>query len=148
MSLEGDYDDANVFALLVAGKIPCARIFEDDRTLAFLDIHPQSQGHALVISKWSRARNILEIEPDALCEVMRTVRRVAAALRATLRPDGLQIAQFNGSDAGQTVFHLHVHVIPRWKTQPAGQHHMVQAAAADPAELAALAERIVANIAS
>ena len=146
MSLDGDYDDTNVFALMVAGKIPYARIFEDERTLAFLDIQPQSRGHSLVISKWSRARNILEIEHEALREVMGTVQRVATALRATLAPDGLQIAQFNGGDAGQTIFHLHVHVIPRWQGDPIGLHRPATSKAGDPAELAALAERIAANI--
>ena len=114
MSLDGAYEDNNIFARIIRGELPCAKIFEDDTTLAFLDIAPQSTGHALVVSKWSRARNILEVEPRAIGEVMATVTRVARALRGALNPDGIHVAQFNGGDTGQSVFHLHVHVVPRW----------------------------------
>lgn len=140
MSLDGQYDEGNVFALILAGKLPATRIYEDEQILSFLDIMPQSQGHALVISKWSRARNILEMEDAALAQVMAGVKKVAAAIRTALNPDGIQIMQMNGSDAGQTVFHLHVHIIPRWKGQPMVLHG--GAAMADPAAQAQLAERI------
>lgn len=145
MSLSGEYDPSNVFALILAGQIPAARLYEDGETLAFLDAFPQTRGHALVIHKTSRARTLLEIEPEALAAVMRTVQRVARALIAALAPDGLQIVQYNGTAAGQTVFHLHVHLIPRWDGGatglPDGQRGM-----ADAARLAALADEIRAAL--
>jgi histidine triad (HIT) family protein len=122
MSLDGVYDSGNVFARILRGEIPAARIFEDDATLAFMDAFPQSRGHALVIHRTALARNLLDVEPQALCEVMASVRRLARAVRLALSPDGIMVSQFNGSAAGQTVFHLHVHVIPRWADTPLGRH--------------------------
>lgn len=143
MSLDGVYDDNNPFALIIAGKIPSHTIYEDAKTLAFLDIAPQGKGHTLVISKWSRGRNILEIEPDAICEVMATVKKVAAGLRAALQPDGIHVAQFNGGDTGQSVFHLHVHVVPRWKGLPLGiLQYYEEGPQADAETLADLTARI------
>lgn len=146
MSLDGIYDEANPFALIVAGKIPSTKLYEDDDTLAFLDIQPQSKGHALVISKWSKARNILEIEADALVQVMATVQKVARAIRSALNPDGLHIAQFNGAPAGQTVFHLHVHIVPRWAGQGTGFVAHAQGDFADADALRALADEIRAHL--
>ena len=141
MSLAGDYDPTNVFAAILAGTIPAARIYEDGDTLAFLDAFPQTRGHALVIHKTAQARNLLDVEPAALAAITATVQRVARMLVAALAPDGLQMIQYNGAAAGQTVFHLHVHLIPRWDGGatglPDGQRGM-----ADPAVLAALAEEI------
>lgn len=145
MSLDGQYDEGNVFALILQGKIPSTKLYEDAQTYAFLDIQPQSKGHALVISKWSKARNILEIEPDALCQVMATVQKVAGAIRAALDPDGIHIAQFNGAPAGQTVFHLHVHIVPRWTGGQMGFVAHAQGDFADPAALEALAKEIRAQ---
>ena len=139
MSLDGAYDDANIFARLIRGEIPSTKIYEDDQVLAFMDAFPQARGHCLVVSKTSRARNLLEVEPQVLCSVMQTVQRVARAVRDALQPDGIVITQFNGSPAGQTVFHLHVHILPRWEGQAVGQHGRGQA---DPAELRAMAEQI------
>ncbi|HBD89470.1 MAG: HIT family hydrolase [Sphingomonadales bacterium GWF1_63_6] len=146
MSLDGTYDAGNPFALIIAGKIPATKLYEDEHVLAFLDIQPQSKGHALVISKWSKARNILEIEPDALAQVMATVQKVAVAIRKALNPDGLHIAQFNGALAGQTVFHLHVHIVPRWDGQAAGFAAHGQGAFADGHALGALADEIRAQL--
>ncbi len=115
MSLDGEYDESNIFARMIRGEIPTARIWEDDETLAFMDLFPQSRGHCLVVSKTSRARNLVEIEPGALCTLMVGVQRTARALRTALQPDGIVLTQFNGAPAGQTVFHLHVHIIPRWE---------------------------------
>jgi histidine triad (HIT) family protein len=145
MSLDGIYDEGNPFALIIAGKIPSTKLYEDEHTLAFLDIMPQSKGHSLVISKWSRARNILEIEPEALAQVMATVQKVARAVRGALNPDGLHIAQFNGAPAGQTVFHLHVHIVPRWEGQPAGFAAHGNGPMADADALRALADEIRAQ---
>jgi histidine triad (HIT) family protein len=122
MSLDGAYDPGNVFARILRGEIPAARICEDARTLAFMDAFPQAEGHALVIHKTSRARNLFDVEPEALAAVMATVQRVARAVRLALSPDGVMISQFNGAAAGQTVFHLHVHIIPRWTDAPLGRH--------------------------
>lgn len=145
MSLDGAYEIDNVFARILRDELPSARVFEDEHTLAFLDAFPQCVGHTLVISKWSRARNILEIEPDAIGQVMTTVQRVARALRTVLSPDGIHLAQFNGGDTGQTVFHLHVHVLPRWKDRElALMQYYVPGRTADPEEQQALARRIAA----
>jgi len=142
MTLKGTYDDGNPFALILDGKIPSTMVYEDEATYAFLDIMPQSKGHALVISKWSKARNILEIEDEAIAQVMASVKKVATAIERALSPDGIQVMQFNGSDAGQTVFHLHVHIIPRWKGGTLGMQAHGIGATADPAELRALADEI------
>ena len=143
MSLDGAYDDQNIFARLVRGEIPSARIYEDAQVLAFMDAFPQAKGHCLVISKTSRARNLLDVELEALNEIMAGVQKVARAVREALKPDGILISQFNGSAAGQTVFHLHVHIIPRFEGVPLGRHG---SGMADPQELDALAVQIAAKI--
>ena len=144
MSLDGAYDDGNIFAKILREEIPSARIVEDAETLALMDAFPQSRGHCLVISKTSRARNLLDIEPEALNAVMATVQRVARGVKAALKPDGILISQFNGSAAGQTIFHLHVHILPRWAGVELGRHG--QGGMADAAELKALAAAIAAQI--
>jgi histidine triad (HIT) family protein len=143
MSLDGAYDDANVFAKIMRGEIPAVKIFEDDDVLAFMDAFPQSKGHGLVISKTSRARNILEIEESALTKVVLATQRLARASRAALKPDGVRISQFNGQAAGQTVFHLHMHVIPMWGDTPLGEH---RGGIADSAGLEELARQIRAAL--
>ena len=144
MSLDGTYDDGNIFARILRGEIPAARVFEDDHILAFMDAFPQARGHTLVIPKHSAARNLLDEAPERLSPLILGVQRVARAVRAALNPDGLVITQFNGATAGQTVFHLHVHIIPRWENVALGRH--AGGGMADPAELKALAERIAAKI--
>ncbi|HEX7877690.1 MAG TPA: HIT family protein [Sphingobium sp.] len=145
MSLDGVYDEGNAFSLIVQGKLPSTKLYEDEHTLAFLDIQPQSQGHSLVISKWSKARNILDVEEEALAQVVATVKKVAVALRKALNPDGIHVAQFNGAPAGQTVYHLHFHIVPRWTGGPTGFSAHAQGKFADAAELQALAEEIRAH---
>lgn len=145
MSLDGTYDDGNIFALILQGKIPSTKLYEDDTTFAFLDIMPQTKGHALVISKWSKARNLLEMEEEALGQVMATTKKVAVAIRKALNPDGIQIAQYNGASAGQTIFHLHVHILPRWEGDPKGFAAHGAGAQADKDALQALAEEIRAQ---
>jgi histidine triad (HIT) family protein len=144
MSLDGVYDDTNIFAKILRGEAPCTRVFEDDDVLAFMDVFPQARGHTLVISKTSQARNLLEIEPEPLQALILGVQRVTRAVRAALNPDGVVVTQFNGSPAGQTVFHLHFHIIPRWTDTPLRPHG--QGGMADPAELAALAKDIAGHI--
>ena len=145
MSLDGAYDPDNVFARVLRGELPAARVFEDEEVLAFMDLFPQAPGHVLVISKAGRARNLLDVDPEHLASLMRGVQRVARAVRAALRPDGIVVTQFNGAAAGQTVFHLHVHVIPRGAGEALGRH-ADGGAPADPEELADLARRIAAEI--
>ena len=106
------YDDANLFAKILRGEIPAYKVYEDDKSLAFLDIMPRSPGHTLVIPK-SKARNILDVAPDDLCHVMQVTQKVARAAISTFEAEGVTIQQFNESAGGQVVFHLHVHVIPR-----------------------------------
>ena len=144
MSLDGVYDDQNIFAKIVRGEAPAAKIYEDHAVLAFMDVFPQSRGHCLVVSKTSKARNMLEVEPEVLTKLMLDVQRIAKAVVAALDPEGVSIAQLNGSAAGQTVFHLHVHVIPRWNNVAIKGH--AQGQMADMAELKALAEQIAAKI--
>ncbi len=104
---------ATIFSRIVQGDIPSIKIYEDDDTYAFMDIAPASRGHTLVICKAELA-NLYELDEVALVAVAKTTQRVAQAIRDALNPDGLNIIQNNGAAAGQTVFHYHVHLIPRW----------------------------------
>lgn len=144
MSLHASYDPDNIFAKILRGEIPAVRVWEDDHVLAFMDVFPQSEGHVLIISKTSTARTLLEIEPDALARLTAAVRRTARAVEKALQPDGFQIMQFNGEAGGQTVFHLHFHVIPRWSDRAMKGHG--HAPMADAAVLRALADRIAAAL--
>jgi histidine triad (HIT) family protein len=145
MSLDGTYDANNIFAKILKGEMPSARVFEDEHVYAFMDVFPQAKGHTLVIPKHSVARNLLEEEPEVLSTLILGVQRVARAVRAALKPDGLVITQFNGAASGQTVYHLHFHIIPRWEGVPVGRHASGQMA--DAGELKAMAEQIAAMIA-
>jgi histidine triad (HIT) family protein len=143
VSLTTTYDAQNIFAQIIRGEAPCYKLYEDDDVLAFLDLFPQSFGHTLVIPKRSAACNILDVDSEALCQVMRVVQQLTRAIVAELAPDGVQIAQFNGAPAGQTVFHIHMHIVPRY----AGQGMAVHAAQkAEPAELERLQARLRARI--
>lgn len=143
MSLDGTYDAGNIFAKILRGEMPAVRVYEDEHVLAFMDVFPQSKGHTLVIPKHSTARNFLEEAPEIVGPLMLGVQRVAKAVRAALNPDGLVITQFNGAPAGQTVYHLHFHIIPRWEGVPLGRH---AEGMADMQELKGLAEQISAMI--
>jgi histidine triad (HIT) family protein len=145
MSLDGTYDDGNIFAKILRGEMPAARVFEDEHVLAFMDVFPQAKGHTLVIPKHSVARNLLDEDPAVLGPLILGVQRVARAVRAALKPDGLVVTQFNGAPAGQTVYHLHFHIIPRWEGVAVGRH--ASGGMADLAELKVLAAQIAALIA-
>ena len=106
------YDQTNIFAKILRGEIPCHKVYEDDKSLAFLDIMPRAPGHVLVIPK-APARNILDITPDDLAHVMKIAQRVAKVSVDVFGADGVTLQQFSESAGGQVVFHLHVHVIPR-----------------------------------
>lgn len=105
------YDDQNVFAKILRDEIPCFKIHENDRTLAFLDIMPRSPGHTLVIPK-APARGILDIAEDDLVEVIRSTRRIARAAMTAFQAEGMIIQQFSEPASGQVVLHLHMHVMP------------------------------------
>jgi histidine triad (HIT) family protein len=123
MSLAGDYDGNNIFAKILRGEAPCVKIFEDEDVLAFMDIFPQSPGHCLVIPKHTTARNLMEFPSDRLGAYFGSVQKLAAAVAKSLACDGVIVTQFNGAPAGQTVFHLHVHVIPRYANLPLQPHN-------------------------
>lgn len=106
------YDNNNIFAKILRGEIPCYKIYEDEHTLAFLDIMPRCPGHTLVIPK-APARNILDISPDDLAHVARTAKKIALAGKKAFNADGITLQQFSEHAGGQVVFHLHVHVMPR-----------------------------------
>lgn len=143
MSLHGDYDPQNIFAQIIRGEAPCYKLYEDDDVLAFLDLFPQSYGHTLVIPKRAAARNILDIDADELCKLMRVTQRLTRVLVDELQPEGVQVAQFNGSPAGQTVFHIHMHIVPRFAGQGLGVH---ASSKADPGELEQLQARLVQRL--
>jgi histidine triad (HIT) family protein len=106
------YDPNNIFAKILRGELPCYKVYEDERTLAFLDIMPRAPGHTLVLPK-APARNILDVAPDDLMHVIKVAQKVAQAGMKVFAADGVTLQQFSESAGGQVVFHLHVHVIPR-----------------------------------
>ncbi|MGN6287042.1 MAG: HIT family protein [Afipia sp.] len=106
------YDNQNIFAKILRGELPCYKVYEDEHTLAFLDIMPRTIGHTLVIPK-APARNILDIQPDDLAHVARVSQKIALAAMKTFNAGGVMIAQFSEPAAGQEVYHLHMHVMPR-----------------------------------
>ena len=107
------YDPNNIFARILRGELPCHKVYENAHVLAIMDIMPRGDGHTLVLPK-SAARNILDISPSDLATLMQGVQTVAIAVKTAFDADGLTIQQFSESAGGQVVFHLHVHVIPRW----------------------------------
>ena len=132
------YDRDNIFAKVLRGEIPCQKLYEDDDTLAFLDIMPRTDGHALVITK-EPAPDLFGISPEGLAKIMAVVQKLAPKIKEAVGADGVLIQQFNGAAAGQTVFHLHFHIIPRKEGVSMGPEG---AKLADPGALAATAERI------
>ena len=108
------YDPNNIFAKILRGELPCTKIYEDDDTLAFMDIMPQADGHVLVLPK-APSESLLDADPAVFAPLFATVQKVAHAVKSGMGADGVTITQFNGPAAGQTVFHLHVHIIPRWE---------------------------------
>ena len=134
-----------IFCKIVAGTAPSAKVYEDDHTLAFMDLMPVSRGHTLVIPK-SHSENLFEIEAPLLAAVADTSHRLAPAIRQAFEPDGLRIFQLNGAAAGQTVFHYHMHLLPKFADQEdrflervmAGEGELEAAATAIKAVLAGL----------
>lgn len=136
------YDPENIFGKILRGEIPGHKVYEDEVALVIMDVFPQSRGHALVIPK-AASRNLLDADPSLLRDVLPLVQKIAQAVQRATQADGIRIAQFNEAPAGQTVFHLHFHVIPVYEGEPLGAH---AGAKADDAELAALARDIAAAL--
>ena len=118
---DNQYDDQNVFAKILRGEMPCHQIYEDDKTLAFMDLMPRGDGHFLVIPK-APSRNIFDIQPDDLAAVFSVVQKLAKIAVKVFNADGSTIQQFSEPAGGQVVFHTHVHVIPRFSDVPLRPH--------------------------
>jgi histidine triad (HIT) family protein len=127
------YDPDNIFAKILRGEIPCVKVYEDAKTLAFMDVMPEADGHVLVVPK-EAAETILDLSPDGLAAMMATTQKVAKAVDKALAPDGILLKQYNRAAAGQSVFHIHFHIVPRWEGVPMAPHGkvMVQAATLEP----------------
>ena len=127
------YDTNNIFAKILRGEIPCVKVFEDARTLAFMDVMPEAEGHVLVVPK-EDAQDILDLSADGLAAMMATVQRVARAVDKALAPDGILLKQYNRAPAGQSIFHVHFHIVPRWEGVALAPHGkvMVDAATLEP----------------
>lgn len=136
------YDTNNIFAKILRGEIPCIKLYEDAHTLAFMDIMPQTEGHALVIPK-EHAETVFELSDAAAAACMNTVRKIGNAQKKGLGADGVVLMQLNGPGAGQTVPHFHIHVIPGSIGDLRKPHATVMA---DQAHLKALAAKIVAAL--
>jgi histidine triad (HIT) family protein len=137
------YDSNNIFAKILRGEIPAHKVYEDDDVLAFMDVMPQADGHVLVVPK-AASRNILDADPATLGALIATVQKVAIAAQDAFEAEGITIVQFNEAPAGQSVFHLHFHVIPRHEGVPLQPH---SGKMEDGGVLAANAEKIKAALA-
>ncbi|MGE6783139.1 HIT family protein [Ensifer adhaerens] len=132
------YDDNNIFAKILRGEIPSHRVYEDDATIAFMDVMPQAEGHLLVVPK-APSRNLLDADAATLPALIATVQKLAVAAKDAFDADGVSVMQFNEAPAGQSVFHLHFHVIPRRAGVPLKPHSGTME---DGAVLAANAEKV------
>jgi len=133
-----NYDDQNVFARILRGELPCHKVYEDEHTLAFVDLMPQSEGHTLVLPKES-AVVLADLSPQALQQTIVVVQKIARAVQQAVAAPAFMLAQFNGADAGQTVPHVHFHIIPRF---PGVELKLHSREAEAPDRLKALAARI------
>lgn len=137
------YDADNIFAKILRGDIPAYKVYEDNDVLAFMDVMPQSDGHTLILPK-TPARNILDVDPDVLAKLIKVTQKVAKAAVSAFGADGAVVMQYNEAPAGQTVFHLHFHVVPRYLGVPLRPH---TGKMADGALLTAHAEKLKAALA-
>jgi histidine triad (HIT) family protein len=136
------YDPNNIFAKILRGEIPSVKVYEDAKTLAFMDVMPQSDGHTLVVPK-EPAENIFDLSPESAAALLATTQKVAKAVKKGLNTQGIMIAQLNGAAAGQSVFHVHFHIIPR----SAGADFRLHARDMEsPDKLKAFAEKIKAAL--
>ena len=136
------YDPSNIFGKILRGEIPAHKVYEDDIALVMMDIFPQSRGHTLIVPK-APSRNLLDADPAALAAVMPLVQGVAKAVKQATGADGVRLVQFNEAAAGQTVFHLHFHIIPVYEGTALAPH---AGGKADDGELATLAKAIAAAL--
>jgi histidine triad (HIT) family protein len=127
------YDPDNIFAKILRGEIPCVKVYEDTKALAFMDVMPEADGHVLVIPK-EGAENILDLSPDGMTAMMAVTQKVAKAVDKALAPDGILLKQYNRAAAGQSIFHVHVHIVPRWEGVEMAPHGkvMVEAETLEP----------------
>ncbi len=135
------YDNDNIFAKIIRGDIPCHKVYEDEKTFAFMDIMPRTEGHCLVIPK-APSRNLFDIESDDLAAVCETVIKISRAAIKAVGATGITVQQFNEKAGGQEVFHTHFHILPRYdgdKIRPPGQM-------GDQDQIAAFAERLRAEL--
>ncbi|WP_332693075.1 HIT family protein [Devosia sp.] len=136
------YDPSNIFGKILRGEIPAHKVYEDDVALVMMDLFPQSRGHTLIVPK-APSRNLLDADPATLTAVIPLVQNVAKAVKAATSADGIRVVQFNETPAGQTVFHLHFHIIPVYEGVPLGVHG---GGKAEDGELAMLARDIAAAL--
>ena len=141
--LDGEYDDQNIFAKILRGELPCHKVFEDDLVLAFMDVFPQAPGHVLIVPK-VKARTILDFPTEKLGEYMARVQRIALGIKEALKPDGISMFQFSGAAGGQSVFHLHFHLVLRLENSLLKGHGNIERA--DDAELRSFAGAIAKAI--
>jgi histidine triad (HIT) family protein len=132
------YDSNNIFAKILRGEIPSHKVYEDADTVAFMDVMPQAPGHLLVVPK-AASRNLLDADPAVLARVMPVVQKIARAAKAAFAADGISVIQYNEAAGGQSVFHLHFHVVPRHEGVPMKPH---TGGMEKPEVLAANAEKI------
>ena len=115
------YDYSNIFAKILRGEIPSVTVYEDDQTLAFMDVMPQAEGHTLVIPK-APAESLFDLSPDMAASLIKTTQKVAKAVRTAMACEGIMLFQLNGAAAGQSVFHIHFHIVPRTAGLDLGLH--------------------------
>ena len=127
------YDPNNIFAKILRGEIPCVKVYEDDNSLAFMDVMPEAEGHVLVVPK-EGAENILDLSSEGMAAMMATTQKMAKAVDKALEPDGILLKQYNRAAAGQSIFHVHFHIVPRWEGAAMAPHGkvMVDAATLEP----------------
>ncbi|KAB2683923.1 MULTISPECIES: HIT family protein [Brucella/Ochrobactrum group] len=112
--MSATYDNNNIFAKILRGEIPSTRVYETDDVVAFMDVMPQGMGHTLVVPK-APSRNLLDAQPETLANLIQAVQKIAQAVKKAFNADGVTVMQFNEPASGQTVYHLHFHVIPRFE---------------------------------
>jgi len=144
MTLNEAYDRDNIFAKIIRGEMPAVKIAETEETLAFMDVFPQSRGHCLIIPKNAPATTLFEIDADTLSRLIIETQRIARAVKKSLQPDGVRIMQFNGAPAGQTIFHIHFHIVPIFEGESVKPH--AGGGPADADALQVVADRVIAAL--
>lgn len=133
--MPSSYEPNNIFTKIIAGDIPSHKVFEDEVCISIMDIMPESRGHVLVIPK-KGARNLIDVDPENLAELMKRVQKIAVAVKNSMRADGILLRQSSEEVAGQTVYHLHFHIIPCYAGKRRNRHGEVEVSNEDLAEIA------------